>query len=261
MYKISDLAKISGVSTRTLRFYDEIEILKPSKVDENKYRFYSEYDLDKLQQILFYKNLGFSLNEITQIVNSKDFNIESSLIVTLEKYKAQRKQIDSIISNIEKSLKSVQGGSKMNAKEKFKSIQEFEKFKSNMLEENEQKYGTEINNKYDKEKVAYSKNKVKNMTKEEYAFIENLGIEIIKLLEENVSCGSFNDVVAKEVYEKHKEWLCFYWGKYSTEAHRGVCDMYLADERFKNYYDKNVGGCAEFLHKCVYHVTSIGLKD
>lgn len=79
-YTVKKLAKISGVSVRTLRFYDEIELLKPAYYGANNYRYYEKEQLLMLQQILFYRELKFSLIEIQQIINSDDFNKINSLI-------------------------------------------------------------------------------------------------------------------------------------------------------------------------------------
>ncbi len=249
---------MTNISTRTLRYYDEINLLKPSASSENGYRLYMPRDLDKLLQILFYKNLGLSLIEIKKIINNKDFNIELSLTETLEKYKLQRQHIDDIIKNIELSLKDIKGEIKMSNQDKFKTIQEFENFKDKILSDNEKKYGEEMRAKpsqYDPEMVKYSQNKVKNMSKEEFDEIENLRKDIQQLLEENANNETFDSEIAELIYNKHKQWLFFYWGKYSVETHRGVCDMYILDERFKKYYDANINGCAEFLRTCVYFAT------
>ena len=73
--KINEVAKVSGVSSRTLHYYDEIGLLKPAKL-ENGYRVYTANDLDKLQQILFYKFLGFKLSKIAEILNNKSNHLE-----------------------------------------------------------------------------------------------------------------------------------------------------------------------------------------
>ncbi len=259
MYKISDVAKMTNISTRTLRYYDEINLLKPSNISDNGYRLYLSKDLDKLQQILFYKNLGLSLIEINKIVNHENFNLERSLKETLEKYKVQRQYIDEVIANIELSLKDIKGEIKMSIDEKFKTIQEFEEFKDKMLSDNEKNYGEEMranSSQYDPVMVKYSQRKVKNMTKEEFESNENLGKELQELLVKHVNDEEFNVEIAKQIYEMHKKWLVFYWGKYNVESHRGVCDMYIYDERFKKYYDGDAEGCVEFLRNCVYFVTN-----
>ena len=75
MYLIKKVSELSGVSVRTLHHYDEIGLLKPTKL-ENGYRVYTANDLDKLQQILFYKFLGFKLSKIAEILNNKSNHLE-----------------------------------------------------------------------------------------------------------------------------------------------------------------------------------------
>ncbi len=259
MFKISEVAKMTNISTRTLRYYDEINLLKPSTISENGYRVYLTDDLDKLQQILFYKNLGLSLIEINKLINDKNFNLEKSLNETLEKYKTQRKLIDGVIDNIEKSLKNIKGETIMSKEDKFKTIQEFEKFKEEMLDNNDKEYGEEMRanpSQYDPEMVKYSQQKVKNMSKEEFEEIETLRLEIQELLEKHVNDEVFDAEIAELIYKKHKQWLTFYWGTYNEEMHRGVCDMYIYDERLKKHYDSKIDGCADFLRNSVYFVTN-----
>lgn len=252
MYKISEVAEITGISTRTIRYYDEIGLFKPNKLMENGYRLYTSEDIDLLQQILFYKTLGLELKDIKEIISDENFDLEQSLETTLKNFKEQKIEVEKIIQNIEKSLKNLRGEVEMSKEEKF------EIFKQGMLDENEEKYGEEMRKnptQYDPEMVRYSRDKVKYMTKDEYDGIEKLGKDIIDLLEKHVNDVEFDEEIAKSIYEKHREWLVFYWGKYVKEAHRGVCDMYINDERFTAYYDNGIEGCAEFLRKCVYFCT------
>src|SRR5439155_23011175 len=78
-YTVKELAQLSGVSVRVLHFYDEIGLLKPARVGENGYRYYAEGQLLMLQQILFFRELGFQLTEIQKIVTSDDFDKDETL--------------------------------------------------------------------------------------------------------------------------------------------------------------------------------------
>ena len=78
-YTVNKLARLSGVSSRTLRFYDEIGLLKPAFYGENQYRYYEEEQLLMLQQILFFRELGFPLSDIQRIIECDDFNKIESL--------------------------------------------------------------------------------------------------------------------------------------------------------------------------------------
>lgn len=96
-YTISKLAKMSGISSRTLRYYDEIGLLKPKRLNPNGYRIYGELELNLLQQILFYKELGLELNEIKDIIYSPSFNLEEALeehLIHLQREKGKDRIID-----------------------------------------------------------------------------------------------------------------------------------------------------------------------
>lgn len=101
-YTVQKLSKLAGISTRTLRYYDEIGILKPARINSSGYRIYSQKEIDRLQQILFYKELGVDLESIKSMLLSPDFNNTSALKEHREKLLAKRKQLDILIANVDK---------------------------------------------------------------------------------------------------------------------------------------------------------------
>lgn len=130
--------------------------------------------------------------------------------------------------------------------------EKFEAFKKNAVKENEEKYGAEIREKYGDEEVDASNRKLLNMSKDEYQRFTHLGNEIL----ERLKAGVFSKIQpeseeAKKIAALHKEWLCMTWKSYSPQAHKGLAMMYIADERFTAYYDKEVGGCAELLEAAI----------
>jgi len=156
-YTVNKLAKLAGVSTRTLRYYDELGILKPARINSSGYRIYGEEEVDKLQQILFYRELGVSLTDIKDIINEPSFDRFNALIEHHEKLLEKRNQLDLLIANVEKTIATRKGGIEMSNKEKF------EGFKQKLIDENEKKYGKEIREKYGDEKVNESNIKVKGI--------------------------------------------------------------------------------------------------
>ena len=248
-YSIKKLSEIAGVSTRTLRYYDEIGLLKPARVSSSGYRIYGKKQVDILQQILFYKELGMSLDEIKEIIQNPNFDRINALKEHKIKFLEKRKQIDMLLDNVERTLLSVDGGCKMSDKEKFKGI------KKSVIDENEKKYGKEIRSKYGDETIDKSNEKFMKMSEEEYNEAEALAKEIIEQLIEAKKIGDPSSKEAKALAELHKKWLCIYWDKYSKEAHVGVAQMYVYDERFKEYYDKHGDGLAEFLRDAIVEYT------
>ncbi|HHW31613.1 MAG TPA: MerR family transcriptional regulator [Clostridiaceae bacterium] len=252
-YTIRKLSQLAGISTRTLRYYDEIELLKPARVNSSGYRIYGKKEVDKLQQILFYRELGVSLDKIKEIVNAPSYDEMAALREHREKLLEKRVQLDILIANIDRTILEKERGIAMDDKEKFIG------FKKKLIEENEKKYGKEAREKYGDEAVEKSNRKLMNMTQQEYDELSRLSEEIIRKLHEAYKTGDPAGELAQETADLHRRWLSFYWDNYSKEAHAGLARMYVEDERFKAYYDKDVPGAAEFLRDAILIYT--GMKD
>lgn len=244
-YTVQKLGQMAGISTRTLRYYDEIGILKPARINSSGYRIYGQNEVDRLQQILFYRELGLSLESIKEIVTSPSFDGVKALREHRNKLLEKRKQLDLLIANIDKTIALKEGRITMNDQEKF------EGFKQKLINDNEQKYGKEIREKYGDEAVNKSYQKVKGMSKEQYEDVERLGSEVIKTLEAAFKTGDPAGEPAQKAADLHRQWLSYYWDCYTKEAHIGVTQMYVDDERFTAYYDKNQPGTAAFLRDAV----------
>lgn len=250
-YTVKGLAKLAGVSTRTLRYYDEIEILKPARINSSGYRIYGTAEVNRLQQILFYRELGVSLDEIKKIITSPTFDAAAALKEHREKLLAKRKQLDLLIANVDKTIALKEGRITMTDKEKF------EGFKQKLIDENEKKYGEEIRNKYGDEAVDQSNAKLMNMTKEEYERVTSLEKKVKETLAEAFKTGDPASELAQTAADLHKQWLSFYWTKYSKEAHANLAQMYVDDERFTAYYDEKQPGTAEFLRDAIFIYTGM----
>lgn len=249
-YTVQKLAKMAGISPRTLRYYDEIDILKPARISSSGYRIYGEMEINKLQQILFYRELGVALEDIGKIVNSPSFDGTAALRGHRDKLLEKRRQLDLLLANVEKTLLAAEGGTMMKDKEKF------EGFKQKMIDENEAKYGKEIREKYGEEAVEQSYAQLKGMTPEQHKEVAELAEEIQRTLAEAFATGNPAGDLAQKAAGLHKRWLSFYWGNYSKEAHAGLAQMYVDDERFRQYYDKDQPGTAEFLRDAILIYTS-----
>lgn len=250
-YTVQKLGQLAGVSTRTLRYYDEIGILKPARINSSGYRIYGQAEVDRLQQILFYRELGVSLESIKDIVTAPSFNGAEALREHREKLLEKREQLDLLIANVEKTIAMTEGRIDMKDKEKFKG------FKQKMIDDNEKKYGKEIREKYGNDTVDKSNKKVMNMTEEQYDAVTKLANEVLDALAEAYKTGDPAGELAQKAADLHKQWLTFYWNEYSKEAHAGLAQMYVDDERFKAYYDKDQPGTAEFLRDAVLVYTGM----
>lgn len=244
-YTVQKLAQLAGVSARTLRYYDEIDILKPARINSSGYRIYGQAEVDRLQQILFYRELGVDLDSIKNIVTAPSFDGAKALREHREKLLEKKKQLDLLIANVDKTIALTEGRMNMSDKEKF------EGFKKKMIDENEKKYGKEIREKYGKDTVEKSNAKVLNMSQEDYEKVTSLEKQVQETLAKAFDLGDPASDIAQEAAGLHKQWLCYYWNEYSKEAHAGLAQMYVDDERFTAYYDKAQPGTAEFLRDAI----------
>lgn len=253
-YTVRKLSRLAGVSPRTLRYYHQIGILAPARINSSGYRVYGQAEVDRLQQILFYRELGVSLKEIRKIVTAPSFDAIKALQEHRKKLLAKREQLDLLLANIDKTIAQKKGGRTMTDQEKF------EGFKRRLIAENEQKYGKEIREKYGDAAVEQSNKAFLEMTEAQYAEWGKLGVQVLETLKEAVATGDPAGELAQKTADLHRQWLTRAWGGgYSKEAHAGLAQMYVDDPRFKAYYDQQQPGGAEFLRDAILIYT--GTKE
>lgn len=244
-YTIKKMAQLSGVSSRTLRFYDEIDLLKPKRINSAGYRIYGSQEIDRLQQILFYRSLDFPLNQIRELLDDPTFDHQHALIEHQRKLLEKRAEIDTLLATVQQTLAQFKGGKKMTDQEKF------EGFKKQKITENEENYGTEIREKYGEETIDKANEQWKNLSQEKYQEMQEVEQQLLTNLTSYLSDPS-NQALAKEIFDAHKKWLLFSWPTYQAEAHKGLGMLYISDERFTEYYDSRCGkGAAVALNEII----------
>ncbi|MEI5992939.1 MerR family transcriptional regulator [Candidatus Enterococcus mansonii] len=245
-YTIKKVAELSGISTRTLRYYDEIDLLKPAHINSSGYRIYSTKELDRLQQILFYRSLDMKLDDIQKLLSTPDFDPQHALQAHYQQLLKKRQQIDQLILTVEKTLRYQKGEIKMTDTEKFIG------FKQAKLKQNEERYGKEIREKYGEEQVASSNKQFLNLSETDFANMETAENEMFEVLKIVMATADFKSSEAKKVFDIHKEWLSYTSPSYSPEMHRGLGQMYVGDARFAAYYNDRAGiGAAEALNQVI----------
>lgn len=247
-YTIKQFADLSGISTRTLRHYDDIGLLAPSKYTEAGYRLYGEAEVDRLQQILFYKELDVPLSEIAKLLDNTTSDLDR-LEAHLVALQNKKKRLADAIDTLTKTIEEKKGGRKMSHAEKFEGL------KKTWISENEQTYGKEVREAYGDEVVDASNDKMMGLTETQFKQMQETEAQLIKEL---VLAMEKNDVEgdhAKEAVELHKQWLSYSWPSYSEQAHRGLAEMYVADPRFTAYYDKHRDGATQFLRDAIHFHT------
>jgi len=244
-YTVKQLGRLAGVSARTLRYYDEIGLLKPARINSSGYRIYGQPEVDRLQQILFYRELGLGLEEIKRLLASPDFDEEKALLSHRAQLLARRAQIDQLIVNVERTLAHRRGVEQMSDKQKFAG------FKREQVEANERQYGAEIRAKYGDEAVERANNKLLDMSEAAYRTVEQLSADIHKTLAEAFATGDPAGELAQHAADLHRQWLTCYWDRYDPQAHANLAQMYVDDARFTAYYDKDQPGTAAFLRDAI----------
>lgn len=249
-YTIKKLAELADISTRTLRYYDQIGLLKPSEKNNNNYRIYNEKNVNKLQQIMFYRALGFPLKKIKQLMDDPNFSEITALREQQQLLLAKEKMINLLLTNIDETIKSYYGGNKMTDKDKFKA------FKEQQITNNENEYGSEIRSQYDPKIIDKSNQKYINLSESDFKKMNQLEAEMIKNLLDLKHADKFDEQLASKIYQEHKEWLEFTWPNYTKAAHRSLADLYINDDRFGSYYnDKAKENVVKLLHDVIYQFT------
>lgn len=253
-YTVKELSDLAGLTPRTLRWYDRKGLLKPGRVTAAGYRIYGPDEVERLWQILFYRELGFPLEEIQAILDAPGFGRQAALQSHLAGLREKRERLERLIETVEKALLDEKGEISMTDKEKF------EAFKAGLVAENERKYGEEVTQKYGKTAQEKSNDKLMSLTEEEYRSWKALEMEILAALALAVQTGE--DPAGAEggrIAQLHRRWLEATLPGYTPQIHASLAEMYVADERFTAYYDRETPGCARFLRDAV--VAHTGEKD
>ncbi|TDM25826.1 MerR family transcriptional regulator [Macrococcoides caseolyticum] len=247
-YTVKAVSELTGISARTLRYYDTINLLKPHHYTESGYRMYSSEELDRLQLILFYKSLQFSLEEIKGMLTNG--NTLSHLSMQRERLIEQANHIDKLIKVIDSTISYQKGEIQMTEKQKF------EAFKEEKLKDNEAMFGDELREKYDEATLNKSHAHYRHLSQESFDKAEDAERKMFALL--SVMINEDLDIshsIGKEIFEYHKSWLEIMSGMYSTEYHRNMASLYVQDERFAQYYNDRVEGSCERLSETILHYT------
>lgn len=237
--QIKEFADFVGVSVRTLHYYDEIGLLKPAFVDEQTgYRYYDEGSFSRMQEILFYRELDFSLRKIQEIINSSDYEKEMALSQQKRLLTLKKERLERMIS----ALESIQKGEKqMNSFDNH----EYEKVRDQYEKEAKDKWGsTSAYKEYEQKTAGYSKDKWNQAVQG----LEEIFAEFAACMNQG---GSADSEVAQGLVKELQEFITDNYYQCTKDILAGLGQMYIADERFKNNIDKHAPGTAQFVSEAI----------
>jgi DNA-binding transcriptional MerR regulator len=239
-YTIKQIADLAGVTTRTLRYYDQIGLLNPSQTGENGYRYYDRENLLELQQILFFRELDVPLKEIGMILSRPDFDLRQALANHRSALEDRVDRIATLIETVDQTIATIEGEWIMSDKDYFEGFDE-----SKYEEETRQRWG-------ESEKYAQSQKRWKRFTDEEKEAIKQQGGEITTRMVGTdpdlepedpgvqAAVGDYFDYLNENFYTCEPEFL------------RNLADMWVEDPRFAVNYERIRTGGAEFVRQAVH---------
>ena len=230
--QIKEFAQQIGVSVRTLHYYDEIGLLKPSEVDaQNGYRFYDEKSLERMQEILFFRELDFSLKTIAEILSSPEYDKQQALSRQRKLLLSKKERLEQLIAAID----SVEKGEDF-----MKTNNDYEALKNQYAEEVKQRWGnTDAYKESQKRNTDFSKSA---------ALLDAVFEEFAALNRDGVLPDS---EPAKITVEKLQQCITDNFYTCTNEILAGLGQMYVADERFTNNIDKHADGTAAFICEAI----------
>ncbi|OLP63494.1 HTH-type transcriptional activator mta [Bacillus pumilus] len=237
--KVKEVAQLFSISIRTLHHYDQIGLLTPKEVTDAGYRLYSEENLETLQQILFFRELGFTLKEIKEIMNNPLFDKKEAFILQRKMLMEKRNKVDRMIENIDKTLKHITGEIHMTNKERFEGMN----IKFNQFEE-------EARRRWGKQTIDDANSKLIGLSKEEQIDLSDRWDRIFH----HLASLRHQSPQSKEVQDAIKEWYDFLnenFTHYSLEAFYGLGQLYIQDERFTKNIDQYGEGLASFMSEAM----------
>lgn len=232
--KIQEAAKLAGVSIRTLRYYDEIGLLPPGRVTQAGYRLYDDAAMARLQEVLFFRELGFALEDIRAIMTDPGYDREEALRRHRAMLKKKRAQIDSLIDLVDRTMR----GERDLSFTQF-DTKEMDKMKSEYAKEARERWGHTA-------AYAESEKKTKGYDGQKWSSVQE-GMEA--LMEEFAAIRGENPAgeTAQALVMRWQAYITENFYACTDEILKGLGQMYVCDERFKANIDKHGEGTAQFM--------------
>ena len=244
VYTVKTLAQLAGISARTLHYYDEIGLLKPGFRRTNGYRHYGEEAVVRLQQIMFFRELGFSLDEIGKILSQPDFDMLEALQSHRILLSKRAERINELLATLDKTIRKLKGETSMEIKEYYRG------FSEDQIE----KYRDEVRQRWGEKTLKDSEERVMKMGKEKFAALQAEGGKIFQAISDNMSRGYDSNVVQAQV-ANWREWLENFH-HYSDDAVLGLGQAYSQHPEFAQFFKKYHKDLPGFLTKAIEYYST-----
>ncbi|MBI9101435.1 MAG: MerR family transcriptional regulator [Spirochaetales bacterium] len=245
MLTVKQIAEAAGVSSRTIRYYDLSGLLPPTRIGANGYRYYEQEAILKLQQILFYRELGFSLEEIGEIIHEEGFNLIEALAEHRLKLREKVNRLERLVSTVDNTILHLQEGLYMKAEDVFRGFSE----------EEQVKYEKAAAARYDPDIVQASNRRWNSYSRERQAEILNGSNEIYNEFKALIPACPYSNEVMATVFKWRKS-IEHFWTP-SLEQLPGLAETYSVDPRFKEKFDKMDPLLAGFIYEAVKNYVEI----
>jgi len=236
---VRQLARLAKVSVRTLHYYDQIGLLQPTRQKGNSYRIYDTSSIVRLQQILFYKELGFELKNIKSILDQPGFDYLSALENHKRSLLARAEQINKLIETIEKTMEQMKGKVTMTNNEYF----------TGFSDEQQAKYEKEAADQWGPEIVGESSRRWKSLTPKEKEEFFKRGETITLALKESLS-ESPSSTHVQILVKEWQDYINFFYDC-TPQILLGLGQMYVEDPRFRAFYEKVDPKLPEFFYEAI----------
>ncbi len=239
MFTVKQLSSMAGITPRTLHYYDEIGLLKPSRVAENGYRYYSEEALLRLQQILLYRELDIPLENIRMIMGQRNFDVQAALESHREKLRHRIAQLERLIATVDETILFMEGKNEMSKKQFFEGFSD----------EQQAEYEKEAMQMYDPAIVKASNQKWRNYTAAEKQRIGDEGNAVYEDMLQAMPKGAASPE-AQAAVERWRRHMEYFWVPNDDQL-LGLTDLYNNNSRFKANFDKIDPNLAGFMREAV----------
>ncbi|MEL6192452.1 MAG: MerR family transcriptional regulator [Bacteroidota bacterium] len=254
-YSVKEVSSLSGVTVRTLHHYDKIGLLTPKRRAESGYRYYGEEELLRLQQILFYKELGFPLKEISEVLDDPDFDLLTALESHRKALEERQERISTLLKTIDYTISEFQ---------QEKIMKDPKKLYEGLPKEFGTTYRDEAIDKWGKETIVHAEQELLKLRQEDFRKLkeelDEVNAKLFELKETDVESEEVQALITR-----HYAVIRAYWGTSQkedsqAEAYAGLGTLYVNDDRYTSVNGEAQPEFARFLEKAMKYFADTRLK-